>query len=376
MTENKLIRDMIAASPDRRNFVRKLGLAGAMATAALTATSKRANAQAAITDLDIVQFALNLEYLEAEFYTVATTGQTISQVGIGITGLGSSGATTGGSQVVFSDAAIRNIALELASNEQVHVKLLRDTITSLGATPVAKPAINLAALGIGFGSQSDFLVVARALEDIGVTAYGGAAPLIQDKAILGAAARILAVEAFHSGAIRAQIARLSIPTAALDAVDHIPPPSGTLYFNTDALALSEVRSPGEVLKLAYGGAANATSGGFFPTGVNGSINTASGTAPTPSGNSITASPNPIPVQGNNLGQTTISWNAPNASVVEIRIGSPTGQLFAMQGKTGSMMTGTWVQEGTTVYLVDVSGGKTASAANVLATVVLRLQRST
>jgi len=47
----------------------------------------------------------------------------------------------------------------------------------------------------------------------------------------------------------------------------------------------------------------------------------------------------------------------------------------MQGKTGSMMTGTWVQEGTTVYLVDVSGGKTASAANVLASVVLRLTRS-
>ena len=63
MTENKLIRDMIAASPDRRKFVRNLGLAGAMATAAVTGT--RAYAQPAITDLDILQFALNLEYLEA-----------------------------------------------------------------------------------------------------------------------------------------------------------------------------------------------------------------------------------------------------------------------------------------------------------------------
>ena len=60
MTENKLIRDMIAASPDRRNFVRKLGLAGAMATAAITSTSNHAYAQGAITDLDIAQFALNL----------------------------------------------------------------------------------------------------------------------------------------------------------------------------------------------------------------------------------------------------------------------------------------------------------------------------
>ena len=55
-----------------------------------------------------------------------------------------------------------------------------------------------------------------------------------------------------------------------------------------------------------------------------------------------------------MGQTTISWNASNATVVEIRIGSANGQLFAMQGPKGSMMTGTWVQEGTTVYLVDVS----------------------
>ncbi len=375
MTENKLIRDMIAASPDRRSFVKKLGLAGAMASAAVTVTNPRAYAQAAITDLDIVQFALNLEYLEAEFYTAATTGQTISQVGIGITGSGTAGQTTGGSRVTFADAAISQMAQELASNEQVHVKLLRDTITSLGGTPVAKPAINLNALGVGFNSQAEFLVVARALEDIGVTAYGGAAPLIQDKTILGYAAQILAVEAFHAGAIRTQVARLNLTTTALDAVDHIPPPSGTLYFNTNSNALSEVRSPGEVLRLAYGGAANATSGGFFPTGVNGNIKAASGSGPSPSGNSITASPNPIPVQGGNLGQTTISWNAPNASVVEIRVGSPTGQLFAMQGKSGSMMTGSWVQEGTTFYLVDVSNGKTASAANVLASVVIRLQRN-
>jgi len=374
MTENKLIRDMIESSPDRRNFVRKLGLAGAMATAAVSG-SKQLRAQGAISDIDIAQFALNLEYLEAEFYTVATTGQTMTQMGMAVSGSGTTGPTTGGSQVTFSDAGIRNIALELASNAQTHVRLLRDLITANGGTPVAKPAINLAALGLGFGSQADFLVVARALKDVGVTAYVGAAPLIQDKAILASMVRILAVEGFHSGAIRTQIARLNISTTALDAADRVPPPSSTLYFPTDANALSEVRSPGEVLRILYGGTSNATSGGFFPTGVNGNFRTASVAATVPSGNSITASPNPIPVQGGNLGRTTISWNAPTASVVEIRIGSPNGQLFAMHGPTGSMMTGAWVQEGTTVFLVDVSGGRTASQANVLASVVLRLQRS-
>ena len=114
--------------------------------------------------------------------------------------------------------------------------------------------------------MSGFLTLARIFEDIGVTAYGGAAPLIQSSAILGYAARILATEALHSGNIRYQIARLGIATAPpLDGADHLPPPSGSEYFTTDSNAITETRTPGQVLYLAYA-AANATSGGFFPSG--------------------------------------------------------------------------------------------------------------
>ena len=86
------------------------------------------------------------------------------------------------------------IANEIASDERLHVSLIRGALTAAGAMPIARPAINLNALGVGFAGITDFLQLARAFEDVGVTAYGGAAPLISDKTILGVAARIALAE--------------------------------------------------------------------------------------------------------------------------------------------------------------------------------------
>jgi hypothetical protein len=97
--------------------------------------------------------------------------------------------------------------------------------------------------------------------------------------------------------------------------------------------------------------------------------------PAPFEPSLTASPNPIPITGTAiLGMTTLSWMAPSAETVEIRIGRPDGPLFARLGSRGSAQTGPWVGDGTTFYLQDVSGGKPLTAENTLATVVVRLQR--
>ena len=288
----KLLEETIENAPNRRRFLAKTALFGAAAVAASGLRSAEGQSSTAPSDADILNFALNLEYLEAEFYTVATSGMTIDKMGIEITGSGTAGPTTGGAQVNFSANAnaplASAIANEIAFDERAHVAYIRTALAAAGATPIAKPAINLDALMLGFAGLTDFLQLARVFEDIGVTAYAGAAPLITSKAILGAAARIAQTEAEHVANIRLQIAQLGIPTTAIDGVDILPPPSGANYFSVDHNALTETRTPGEVLYLAYGNMANVTSGGFFPNGVNGTLNMSSGPATLMPTNGTTA----------------------------------------------------------------------------------------
>ena len=264
------VQGLIAESPNRRRFVANLGIAG---VAAVSVAKMKGQSMSGVTDVDIVNFALNLEYLEAEFYTISTQGKTIDQVGIGIDGAGTPGSTSGGKLVAFADAPnyMKEAAWQIGEDERAHVTLLRGALSAAGAPFVSKPAINLNALGFGFGDYREFFDLARIFEDIGVSAYGGAAPLLTSKDILGAAARILAAEAEHVGIVRLQVACLILPTTALDGLDIIPPPSGTRLASLDSNGLSAVRTPGQVLALAYG-APNANCGGFFPNGVNGALN--------------------------------------------------------------------------------------------------------
>jgi hypothetical protein len=169
MTEAPPDLDVVSSAISRRSFGRSATLGGLGIAAAVVLGAPSA-AEAALTDNDILNFALNLEYLEAEFYTKATTGKTLAQYGIGVSGTGQAGPTTGGRIINFG-ASTRKIMMEIADNERNHVIYLRK---ALGAEAVAKPAINLDALG-ALTDDEPFLAVARALEDVGVSAYGGAA---------------------------------------------------------------------------------------------------------------------------------------------------------------------------------------------------------
>lgn len=362
----------IVPARGRRDFMKHLGI-GAISAGTL-ATSRLGAQSSSFTDIDILNFALNLEYLEAEFYSYATTGAGIDAQGISFAGSGNTGATTGGKQVTFTDTQVQRIAQEIAQDELTHVSFLQSAIKSFGGTPIAKPAINLNALGIGFGSQTEFLTLARAFEDVGVTAYGGGAPLIVDKTVLGYAARILAVEAEHVGNIRNLIDRFAIPVPALDGADILPPPAGSKFFSTNAQALTEVRDPFQVHYIVYGGVANASSGGFFPSGTNGFFTTSGASPATGDLSTLSASPNPIPVDaGATAGTTTISWNAPNSSVIEIHVNSPDGPIFTHNVNSGSMATENWVTNGMVFYLQDVSGGQPLVSAFTLATLTVNLQ---
>jgi rubrerythrin len=153
---------------------------------------REALAQDGGADVEILNFALTLEYLESTFYDRAVMkGKGLSR-----------------------DA--RTLATEIRDNELAHVDALRTAITGVGGKPVEPPEVGF---GLAFTSEAKFLGLAQALEDTGVSAYNGAAPSITSIEILGAAGSIVQVEARHAALIRVMRGQVPAPDAFDKALD-------------------------------------------------------------------------------------------------------------------------------------------------------------
>ncbi len=285
------IKQLAQKPAGRRTFLKGASLTGlGIAGSALLGSTTPALSQATTgsglnaTDIAVLNFALNLEYLEAEFYTKAFYGLTLEQFGgIPLGGSGKTGPTTGGKRVMFEESEsefygesaefsgrLRAIAKQITYDEQTHVKLLHSI---LGSDAIAKPAINLDAMGKGFADFKQFLSLARDFEDVGVSAYGGAAPLLTPST-LAVAARVALTEAYHASNLRLLCAENHVRSLPVDAKDFPPPPVGSKYFDVDDQGLAVVRTPSQVLAIVYANSAPGTAmGGFFPQGVNGAITT-------------------------------------------------------------------------------------------------------
>ena len=264
--KTEIIERIVNNPSDRRKFIKRVGATGLGVAAAsmLGGSLSKVKAASAITDADILNFALNLEYLEAEFYSMATYGSTLLELGV-ITSSEQSGPTTGGNMVPdFGASPLAFLATALRVTEIDHVKYLR---AALGSAAVLKPTINLNALGYGFSSVDSFLKLSRQFEDVGVSAYLGAAPLISNKTYLAAAGAILATEAQHSGSIRLACIQNDVTSPAVDSLD-VPPTQQNPY-DVDKNALSIPRTTSQVLAIVYAG--GTCSGGFYPDGMNGAI---------------------------------------------------------------------------------------------------------
>lgn len=284
----------------RRNFLRRIGFAtaGSAGLAALASPARAASPAPTETDVAVLNFALNLEYLEAEYYLYATTGQGLEGAVIDVDGSNNEKAgkviVKKRAKVNFATAAFEDYANEIAVDEANHVKFIRAALEANGATIAARPRIDLLnsfdALGklIGlksfdpFDNELNFLIGAFIFEDVGVTAYKGASPLITDKGILEAAAGILGVEAYHAGIVRTLL--YSQGPAARRLVKKISNVRKTLggsdqgvgfrgnanLVPTDRNSIVFSRSTRQVLNIVYGGV-DAQQGLFFPQGLNGAI---------------------------------------------------------------------------------------------------------
>lgn len=255
----------------------------------------------------VLNFALQLEYLEATFYARAAFGTDLPDALIG--GTGTPGAVTGGRQVTFTDPVVAQYAREIAADEIAHVTYIRN---ALGGAAVARPAINIdggttgaftaAARAAGvvapdatfdpYASDENFLLSAFLFEDVGVTAYSSAFGSLVTPALIDAVAGIHAAEAYHAGLIRETLYAKGVATAALrtnagnisnarDQLDGLAdldqPIAGTAdianVIPVDTAGLVLRRTPAQVLNILFLTRAPVTSGGFFPAGINGTITT-------------------------------------------------------------------------------------------------------
>ena len=282
-TEMKVLLNQRAVTRmTRRSFVAAAGGAGSLGilgcggsstptpTPAPTPTPTPTPPSSSPTEADVLNFALNLEYLEASFYLYIATGKGLSAADMG----SNPGNVTGASpSVTFTDPNVAALAKQLASDEQAHVEFLRSLILQAKATPVDMPALNLAALG-SITNDATFLATARQLETVGTSAYeGGIQYFVSDTVGLTYAAQIHDTEGQHEGLLRQFCIAKNITSAAVDANDK--PPSSTTIFNTDGNGLNTVRTPSQVLQIVYAapGKTGVSSGGFYPNGMNGNIKT-------------------------------------------------------------------------------------------------------
>jgi hypothetical protein len=293
---------------NRRQLLGNVGKAGASAALAGAGLGGLVAAQAKSYDAAILTFALNLEYLEAAFYLAA-----VGRIGE-LTNIGGSAEIRlptgfdGTTSITFDNDAVAQYADEIATDELNHVKFLRTALGDILKAPVAdRPVIDLDGAFAGaanaafpdlaplnpvfnpFANELFFLHGAFIFEDVGVTAYSGAAPVVTDKeTVLANAAGILAVEAYHSGEIRTLLyAQKDVPVYGVTVeavVNGIAALRGAVgggkdqgivvdgranIIPTDGDGIAFARTPREVANIVFLDTTGAAlTGGFFPEGLS------------------------------------------------------------------------------------------------------------
>ncbi|MEA2217391.1 MAG: hypothetical protein QOJ35_17 [Solirubrobacteraceae bacterium] len=193
MTDSAL-RELADDPSSRKRFFKMMGGAGAVGAfsvflaacgsddkKATSSTTASATGDGVKRDLHILNYALTLEYLEAEFYKeVIASG-------------------------IVKDKKVAALAVKFGATEQEHVDALKATIVKLGGTPVKAPKTKFQPT-LDKGLQA-VLETAANVENLGAAAYLGQAGNIANKDVLAAALSIHSVEARHAAALNMLVGR-------------------------------------------------------------------------------------------------------------------------------------------------------------------------
>jgi len=263
------------------------------ASAAFPLSEAVAQQAVSATDIDIVNFQLNLEYLETDYYLRGAMGMTADQALGGVQGA----PVKGGRKIKFSNPVREGMIKNIAGNEMAHVRFAQ-AVT--GSRAIKRPPIDFdagfaavaAAAGIPdfdpFASELDFFLGGMLFEDVGISVLKGSARKLRSLQLRESAAGLLGAEGYHMGAVRSVIYKLGDRARSRAAaisnlrdrldgpqdLDQPPVKLGPLanIAPTNENGIAFGRTPEHALNIAYGKAGRGVmAGGFFPEGVNGRI---------------------------------------------------------------------------------------------------------
>ncbi len=273
--------------------------AASTASAASTAATPSSIGAVSAADAPTVNFALNLQYLAAQFYTHASTNAGLPASAL--TGVGAQGASTNGLQLLAPAPAPARYASEIATDKTSRLAEVR---TALSSAAVGQPAMELSAsvapatagdsqttvaamVGAAtnaFSSDRAFLLAALLFEDVSGAAFRGALTQVTSAAGQTVLTDLLADSTYHAGLLRSTLVAEGASEASLTnlstirrSLDGVTPPDadaatdGQDIVTSNGYVAAFTRTPAQALNVLYLTPSAASAGGFFPQGLNGAI---------------------------------------------------------------------------------------------------------
>ncbi|GAB4842973.1 ER membrane complex subunit 6 [Ancistrocladus abbreviatus] len=263
------------------------------------------------SDADLLEFPLNLEYLEAEFFLWGSLGYGLDKFDPNLT---AGGPSPCGAQIARLDPFTKDVIYQFALQEVGHLRAIKSRVKGF-----PRPLLNLSAAHFAsimdnafgyplnppfdpYANSINYLLASYVIPYVGLTGYVGANPKLKAPASKQLVAGLLAVESGQDAVIRGLLYRLAasqvlpyrITVAAFTeriselrnklgkdglkdeglVVPRVWGPEGKSVGNVlagDENSLGYGRTPEEILRIVYGNGDEHVAGGFYPEGAKGRI---------------------------------------------------------------------------------------------------------